>query len=159
MSAEEPGAIKGTQVVAGEEESADVPPEESPEGLSQFLEGVPPEFRRVLKTSVQLFMARGRPEHETLYGKIVDKFGPEHVTYFLESAYREAELAFKDAQRARLVRLVWGSIIASLFVFLVVFLSRDDSNLLKDILTAVVLLAGGFGAGYGVLSWRGKASE
>jgi len=92
-------------------------------------------------------------------GKIVDKFEPEHVSYFLKSADRDTELAFKHAQTGRWFALVYAAIIAALFVFLVVFLARHDPSLLKDILTAVVLLGGGFGAGYGVKSWRGKASE
>ena len=104
-------------------------------------------------------LSRSGQQSESAFVKLMEKFDSEHVKYYLESADRDAERAFKDAQASRRYTLVYASLVGLLFVFLVVFLSRYDAGLLKDILTAVVLLAGGFGAGYGIMTRRAKAAE
>ncbi len=50
-------------------------------------------------------------------------------------------------------------IVVALFVFLVVFLAGQDPALLIDILSAVAIFGGGFGAGYGLKTWTNKASD
>lgn len=76
-----------------------------------------------------------------------DKLQPEHIDKFLDIAKQNEENEFKDRQTSKrdIKLFVFAGI--AVFIFLIVFLSKDNTDLLMNILRDAFAFIGGFGAG------------
>jgi uncharacterized membrane-anchored protein len=85
---------------------------------------------------------------------LFEKFTPDHITKFLDinSQDNENEHNFKSSNRW--FHLVYAIIFLGFLMFLITYLLPNNIDLLKDVIGAIVLFAGGFGGGYGYKSMK-----
>ena len=112
------------------------------------IEDMPEEIKKqieVMMTSRQIGMtvSNANPMEKMISKKIESK----HIDKFLEIAAMNEKNSFEDRQNTKKDVRLFVIIGVAVFIFLVIFLSRDNSDLLIDILTAAFAFLGGFGAG------------
>jgi hypothetical protein len=128
------------------EEEIEALPEESIFVPAEILEKAPPEVRRSIEAFFAM-MSHG-PIPNPVTAKLVEKFTPEHISFLLQSQDRDTEHeygALASGRRYQLVCLILG---AALFVFLVLYLSGSNPDLLERLITLLMGLVGGFGGGF-----------
>ncbi len=110
---------------------------------------LPEEAKKVVQFGMQMQRFSGQ-----LPNPIHEKITAEHINQILELSKSEDEHQFQYAKSGRLMNFIVILVVAGLFIFLVVYLSKDNPDLLEDIIKVAVGLIGGFGAGYGYKSAR-----
>ncbi len=81
---------------------------------------------------------------------IFDKLTGGHVTKFLDHAHEDNKNEYELNRSNRWFRLVYVLLGMGLFLFLVVYLGQDNSDLLADIIKIAAAFLGGLGGGYGM---------
>ena len=123
--------------------------QEKPEGLDpEFFEELPPEIREVVRTGISMQRISG-PMPNPLFSKINEK----HIDKILDLADKEDTNSYKDAQSTKKYNLFYFLAFIALFIFITLYLAKDNKDLFVDILKIVVSIAGGFGGGYGYKSY------
>ncbi len=110
-----------------------------------------PEPMRQVFLAMTRTISRGAPYHP-----LFEKFTPEHTSQFLENIRRDDENEYKLKSSNRWFQVVYASLALAFLLFLIVFLLPKDKDLLTKIIELLIVFGGGFGAGYGVKSWRNK---
>ncbi len=114
----------------------------SPE--AEILEDLPPEIREIVRTGISMQRISG-----PLPNPLLSKINEKHIDKILELAENEDRNSYKDAQSSKKYGLFYFLIIIGLFIFITLYLAKEDKALFTDIIKIVVSLAGGFGGGYG----------
>jgi len=122
---------------------------EEMETKPELLENVPEDVKKVVEFGMSMQRFSG-PMPNPLFDKITS----DHITTILAQSKSEDENGFTFAKQGRWFVLLIILIFVALFIFLVMYLSSDNPQLLNEIIKTVVLVAGGLGAGYGVKSVR-----
>ncbi len=81
---------------------------------------------------------------------IFEKLTEEHVTKFLDHAHEDDKDEYALHRSSRWFRLVYVLLGMALFLFLVVYLGRDNRDLLGEIIRIAAAFIGGLGGGYGI---------
>jgi hypothetical protein len=110
-----------------------------------------PEPMRQVFLAMTRTISKGKPYHP-----LFDKFTPEHTTQFLENIRRDDENEYKLISSNRWFHVIYVSLALAFLLFIIVFLLPRDKDLLTKIIELLIVFGGGFGAGYGVKSWRNK---
>lgn len=87
---------------------------------------------------------------------IFDKVNSEHITKFIELESESKNKKFKDKSSIRFYNLIYFFTGISLFIFLIMYLSKDNPTLLEKILSHGFAFVGGLGGGYIIKSRRDK---
>lgn len=123
--------------------------EKEQEGIDpEILEDLPPEVREVVKSSIMMQRYTG-PMPNPLLSKINDK----HIDKILDLAEKEDTNSYNDAQSSKKYGMAYFLIFIAVFIFITLYLAKDDKELFMDILSIVISIAGGFGGGYGYKSY------
>ncbi len=118
-----------------------------------ILEKAPPEVRRSMEAFIAM-MSQG-PIPNPVIAKLVEKFTPDHIAYLLETQDRDTEREYKALASGRRYQIACLLIGVGLFVFLVVYFSSSNPDLLEKLVALLVGLIGGFGGGFALAS-RGE---
>ena len=131
------------------------PKKERPEIIGGIPEDAPPEVRRILERSYEsiTMMSGMMGPRESAVEKQVR---PEHIPQFIGLKEKEAELAHKDSKSNRYFQLAIVLVIAVL-VGLVLFLYRDQPEMVQKIIIPAITFIAGAGGGYGL--GKSKRSE
>ncbi len=113
-----------------------------------FLEDMPKEARLLLMAQ----MKRMGPIPHPIFEKITS----DHITKIIDSSNLDSERELTDITQRRRYSMAFAIMVAAIFVFLVVYLSGSNPELLKSLIGYLIAFAGGAGIGYGVKSWRDK---
>ncbi len=111
-------------------------------GLRRAVDSAPPAMRRTFMS-----MMRSGP----LIHPIFEKFKSEHVDKFLDYMHDDDMNDYKLAQSEGNRNLIYFFGIIAFLVFLFWTFGESDKALLTEIIRMLILIAGGFGGGYG---WR-----
>lgn len=114
----------------------------------EILEDLPPEVREVVKSSIMMQRYTG-PMPNPLFSKINEN----HIDKILDLAQKEDENSFSDAQSSKRYSMAYFVIFIGVFVFITLYLAKDNKELFSDILGVIISIAGGFGGGYGYKSY------
>lgn len=118
-----------------------------PEEISEVLEGVPEEKRRMIEAlfvSQTSFISRFSPEMETS-----KKITSEHITKLLDTDAKAMEYSYKDKTQARWFYILISFLICVVLIALVVLLKDNPTTMEKIITIVISTLVGGAG-GYGL---------
>lgn len=111
-----------------------------------------PEPMRQVFLAMTRTISRNTPSHS-----LFEKFTPEHTSQFLDNIRRDDENEYKLKSSNRWFHVIYVFFAMAFLLFLIVFLLPKDKDLLNKIIELLIAFGGGFGAGYGVKSWRNKA--
>lgn len=119
----------------------------------EVLEKLPPEAKQeIIKLSA--FMGSfSSPPHSP----ILKKVNEEHISKILDFSENDSKRTFEDAQTTKRYNLAYAILFCAVAVFLVIYLSDKNPELLKEILKLLIAFLGGLGAGYGLK--RGKSKD
>lgn len=133
---------------ARKELPADAEPIVSPE----VLEKLPPEAKQeIIKLSA--FMGSfASPGHSP----ILKKINEEHISKILDFSENDSKRVYQDAQTTKRYNLAYALLFCAVAVFLVIYLSDKNPELLKEILKLLIAFLGGLGAGYGLKRSKNK---
>ena len=156
---EEPGEAEPIEGDTEEEKSPAIPETVKGEGEivseddlpfpAEFLEGAPPSVIQFLRSTFSMRSMSG-PVFNPLSAAIAKVLDAEHLTLFMQSMDRNTELEARSAYRARWVHLAYVSVVL-VFAGVVVYMLKDSNpDLLTDLITRVIGIAGGLGTGFGV---------
>ncbi|MDY6802795.1 MAG: hypothetical protein SXA11_03180 [Cyanobacteriota bacterium] len=122
--------------------------------VSEDLENLPPEVKRVVEASlsIQRFSSGS-------FSPIQQKITEQHISKILENVEKDDERAFADAQSARKYALIYTIILVISFGFLTVFLVNKDVALYQDFFKIIIIFGGGFGSGFGFKSYRDRKGK
>ena len=81
----------------------------------------------------------------------MSKIESEHIGQLIQSADKSDERQFEYAKRSQWFRAGIITLGIAVFLFLVVFLSKDSSDLLRDMMFVALGIIGGLGAVYGLI--------
>lgn len=116
---------------------------------AEVLEKVPEPFRGTLQQIIATATYGPQPS------PIARQVTPEHIGQALKMGARENELHYKDIKHARWIWLVVFLAIVGLIIYLDISGERD---LVREVIRTLVLVAGGFGGGYGYSELRKRGS-
>lgn len=86
------------------------------------------------------------------------KINEKHIDKILDIKGKYDDNIFRDTQSARKFHLIYILVAVALFVFLTLFLVSNDKDLFKEIIKLFIAFVGGFGAGYGIKSYKENKS-
>ena len=87
---------------------------------------------------------------------MLDKITSEHITAIIESGNKDDENSFEDSKISKRYNLIYVIIAVVVFLFLIVFLAKENQDLLLKIIGYIVAIFGGFGGGYGYKTYLSK---
>ena len=80
---------------------------------------------------------------------LLSKLNEKHIDRILDISEKEEDNSFKDSQSNKRYNLFYFMLGILLFVFLTVFLVKDNKDLFLEIVKIGVAIVGGFGGGFG----------
>lgn len=134
-----------------EESKKDINPDDPID--AEVLENLPPEMRREVKEF--LFQKISGP----MPNPIMSKVNGEHIDKMLDIAKESDKYDFDDNQSSKLYNLIYVVLGILFFIFLVIYLAKENPDLFVEILKIVVLIGGGFGGGYGYKSYLNRKND
>lgn len=114
----------------------------------EIFDGLPPEIRDVVRTGISMQRFSG-----SMPNPLLSKITESHIDKILELSDKEDNNSFKDAQSSKRYNLFYFLAFVGLFIFITLYLAKEDKDLFTDILKIVISVAGGFGGGYGYKSY------
>lgn len=87
---------------------------------------------------------------------IFEKINSEHISKFIEIESDSNNRKFKDKSSVRFYNLIYFFVGIAVFIFLIIYLSSDNTTLLEKILSHAFAFVGGLGGGYIIKSQRDK---
>lgn len=139
MSESENESKQSSDKISNNEEEGDL------EKLSDELEQLPPQVRKVIETTLSM---RGISS-SSLISPISDKINEQHIDKILDIVEKDDERAFTDTQSARQYFLITLIIVLGFFGSLTVFLVNKDVAVYQELLKIIIIFGGGFGSGFG----------
>jgi hypothetical protein len=118
--------------------------------VARAINKMPEPFRQTFLAMTRT-ISRGMPYHP-----LFDKFTPEHTSQFLENIRKDDENEYRLKSSNRWFYVIYAFFDLVFLLFLIVFLLPKDKDFLNKIIETLIVLGGGFGAGYGVKSWQNK---
>ena len=124
-----------------------------PPEIEEALKTAPPQVRKAI-TQMGMFSVTGQihPQIHPLF----QKFSSQHIDKLLDYSHQDEQNSYNLERSGRWFHLAYALTILLFLCFLVVFLAKDNVDLLNDILKLLVVFAGGFGSGFGVKTYLGK---
>ncbi len=117
----------------------------------EILENLPEDQR----ANIEQFFGSAMSMTVGMGNPIAAKITPEHITDIISLSSRTADLDYGDRRHSRMVISVVVGFALVILVAFGAFLAFMKSNeLLVELIKIGAALAGGFGGGYGVASWR-----
>jgi hypothetical protein len=113
------------------------------------LTGMPRELRQIFEMSLHSVSGK-------MPSPIYSKLNESHIDRIIENAENDEKRQYSDHQLGRVFKLIGAVLGLAVFIFLIVFLSSNNSTLLTEIIKLAVAFGGGVGAGYGLKSFRKK---
>lgn len=111
-------------------------------------DSIPQEVKEIVRQQITLTQGSFRMSNvDPLTKAFSEKLQPEHIDKFLDIAKLSEENEFKDrvASKRDIRLFVFAGI--AVFIFLIIFLAKDNTDLLMNILRDLFAFVGGFGAG------------
>lgn len=125
--------------------------EELPDEVSGIIDKLPPDERKIITKSFQLMMGSFNPSPVT---PIIKKLTPEHITRIIDYSENEDKRHYRFANWSRFYFTIYVILAIALFIFLTVYLSKDNTDLYIKIIEVIVIFGGGFGLGVGYKNSR-----
>lgn len=136
--------------------------------IGQFSgDGLPPEVAEVINTMPE----EHREQVRHMWGmhmsmttrtspqmEMMKKLTPETLDKMIENEGKEAEMEYRDRNGARWATLIM-ILIGALFLLGMIYLLKEDTEVLKEIVVPFVTLIAGALGGYGFGYSKGKKSE
>lgn len=117
----------------------------------EILKKLPPEIKKVVEMGFSMQRISG-----PMQNPLLSKLNENHINRILDIGEKEEENIFKDSQSNKKYNLIYFILGILLFVFLVIFLGKDNKDLFLEILKVGILLIGGFGGGFGYKTFIDK---
>jgi len=146
------------------EDSDEKGTEEASEKLPQLLEELlPDEVKKRLPTWAKKEMAlafsfQGMKSGSSLVD-LTDKIESSHITQFLSNDDKQDERTFRDSQITKKYTLVYVCIFCGLFIFITIFLVKNNVSIYLDLIKVAIGFAGGFGSGLGYKSRKDRGEK
>jgi hypothetical protein len=102
-----------------------------------------PRFRHLLMSLQQIFI------HEADVDPLSEKVTSEHIGKALDYTHEDQIHSFELAKSNRIYHVIYFVGILAFLVFLFLTLGATDKSLLTEVIRMGILVAGGFGGGYG----------
>jgi hypothetical protein len=121
---------------------------------NEILAKLPPEIRQqvILMMSYQRL---GMPSSNPIAAKVT----PAHIDKLLDNSEKDSEREHESEKSRRWFHLGYAILSLAFLVFLFVYLPTVDKELLKQVIGALVVFAGGFGSGVGASKYLGKKNK
>lgn len=120
--------------------------EELPDEVSEIIEKLDPDDRKVITKSFQLMMSGFTPSPIT---PIIKKLTPEHITKIIDYSESEDKRHYRYASWNRFYFTLYVLAAIAVFIFLTIYLSKGNMDLYIKIVELLIAFAGGFGLGVG----------
>lgn len=136
----------------------DLPIQGDPSGHEDERSVEGPETKHsIISSEIDSFFAQFAPNQR--YHPIFDKFGPEHVSQFLEISRERDAATRRQLSSDRIFMFSYFAVIVGIFIFLTIFLLPDNEEIFVNIVTGIgFFTAGGLG-GYGWHAYRSGNRE
>jgi hypothetical protein len=115
------------------------------EVVDSNVEQIPPEMGTVIKAWTAMFSQVSGP-----FNPLLSKFKDEHIKQYLDGAQADSNHDYDLRKSNRWFYLVYAILGLAIFAGGVAYLLPRDKDLLHDLITIIVVLGGGLGAGYGI---------
>lgn len=119
--------------------------DELPEGISHIIEKLPPEEKKLITES--FFQLTMGSFSSSPISPIIKKLTPEHITKIIDSSDESDKRQYRFALWSRGYMTLYILIGIGLFIFLTIYLSKNQADLYKSIVEVLFAFLGGFGVG------------
>jgi hypothetical protein len=141
---------KSSAITASNKENKQPDDKNRDEILGEIIKDAPQEFKR----NVQSFL--GMIQSRSQVNPIVEKFTEAHVDKYLDYVQRDYDNEYRLKSTNRWFILGYVVAALSFLVFLIVYLLLNNKEFLSKILEILAYFGGGFGAGYGVKTFKSR---
>lgn len=117
----------------------------------EVIENLPPEIKKVVEMGFSMQRFSG-----AMPNPLLSKLNEKHIDRILDISEKEEENSFKDSQSNKIYNLIYFILGILFFIFLTVFLVKDNKDLFLEIVKIGVAIIGGFGGGYGYKTYLDK---
>jgi lipopolysaccharide export LptBFGC system permease protein LptF len=140
---EEGGGGEEKKDLVGPDAAAEIPPE-----LLEFVQRTPKEERPKLLREIRMFLSM--TQSSNVSDILSRKINSSHIDQLIRFIEKEDQRSYQFAVGNRRYGLtIFCIALVALIALILVFVFRNESELLKQILIGIALILGGFGGGYG----------
>ena len=118
---------------------------------AEVLEDLPHEVKKVVEIGMSMQRFQG-----TVPSPIASKITENHIDKILELSAQDETNRFKFAKQGRWFNFAFVGLGIGLFIFITLYLAKDNTELFNDLIKILVAFAGGFGTGFGYKSFKDK---
>jgi len=111
------------------------------------IDQMPPEVAKSFRSVLAMF---SQSISSTRANPIIDKFNEAHIDKYLDYIQRDDDHEYELKKSNRWFYLAYAVIALGVFSIGVIYLLPRDRDLLMQLITLIVMLGGGIGAGYGL---------
>lgn len=115
---------------------------------AEVIENLPPGIKKSVEMAFSMQRVSG-----SMPNPIMEKITDKHIDKILDLGEKEENNNFENTKISRRYTMAYVIIAIALFVFLTVFLLKDNRDVYLEILKFAIAIAGGFGSGYGTKAY------
>ncbi len=135
---------KNTKVTEKLTEDQELKKDFLPEEITEIVEKLDPKEKKIIRSSFEVMMSS---TNMPPYFPLLKKITGEHIDKIIEYSEKDDERGFRFAKISKLYTLIFVILGIGVFIFLTVFLAKDNSNIFMDIIKVGLGFLGGFGVG------------
>lgn len=124
--------------------------------VQEIFKDAPPEIQKEITRMAMMF--RSGPMPPPVH-PLFNKFTAEHIDKFLDYNHKDDDNNYKLEKSNKTFNLIYALLGVGLLIFMIVYLVKDNADLLAEILKILVIFAGGFGGGFGFKSYLEKKKK
>jgi len=123
----------------------------SQDDIGKFVDSTPSELKRQIKTSIMMSSLSGM-----MPSPFLKKFTKEHIDKLIDYSEKDSERGFTFSKRTQNFRLIYILLGLMVFIFLTLYLAKDNTNLFITLISHLIALLAGTAAGFGLKSQLDK---
>ncbi|MBM2815442.1 MAG: hypothetical protein HW421_2204 [Ignavibacteria bacterium] len=112
--------------------------------VSESLNELPPEIKKVVELGFSMQKISG-----SMPNPILSKVNEKHIDRILYLSEKEEDNAFHESKLRKRYNLIYVCLFMIIFIFLTIFLAKDNKDIFLELIKIGVAIVGGFGGGYG----------
>lgn len=118
------------------------------------LDSLPPEIKKVVEMGFSM-QRLSTPISNPVFSKITE----EHISRIIEIGNKEEDNSYKDSQSNKFYNFLYFIVGIALFVFLIVYLGKENKDLFLEVLKIGIAIVGGFGGGFGYKTYLERKNK
>ncbi len=115
--------------------------------MQSIIDNAPPEFQRTIRQSLLMTQFGDNSAFQ-----FAEKVTSEHIDKMIDNSEKVSDRSFRFASRQQIMNFFYILVSVGVFIFLTIYLSGDNPQLYKDIISYALTFLAGTGLGFGIKS-------